>query len=312
MVRILRDHEGIARPEARRPEARRPEARRPEARRPEARRLLVFVFLGLPVAAAEDAEACWEPRRRRGCAGRLVRLRYPEGRVRGGQGLQARGVVVGAAGERAQSAGDPRPSLTGNRAGHSPAGLAARPTATGPTTTGHLAAGPTATGHLASGGVATGTSTLGLLLRLLAPDALLGRPAHPRNRRHARHAATTEHLAHHLLALEEPHNEVVDLAHRDPGASSYASPPGSVEYLGVCSLLRGHRIDDGRGPVQVAVVDLAEQLPVLRRAGQHAEQVPDRPELADHGQLLDEVLEGEPLAGGELAGHRGGLVLVEG
>src|ERR1039458_5966621 len=109
MVRILWDHEGIARPEARRPEARRPEARRPEARRPEARRLLVFVFLGLPVAAAEDAEACWETRRRRGCAGRLVRLRYPEGRVRGGQGLQARGVVVG----------DPRTSLTGNRSGES-------------------------------------------------------------------------------------------------------------------------------------------------------------------------------------------------
>src|ERR1035438_4094698 len=247
----------------------------PGAGRSGAGRLLAFVFLGLAVAAAKDAEAGREVRRGRGRAGRLVRLRHPEGRVRGGQGLQARGVVLGGAGKRTQSAGDPRTGLTGNRSGESQAGGATADPAAGdaaasvtaerapldppagdsPTgiATGPTATGPTATGHLASGGVAAGPSTLGLLLRLFTPPALLGPPAHPRNRRHARHATTTEHLAHHLLALEEPHNEVVDLAHGDPRASSYASPPGSVEYLGVFSLLRGHRIDDGRGPVQVAV-----------------------------------------------------------
>src|ERR1039457_6319519 len=165
-----------------------PGGRLPRRRQLRGRRFLVVFLLGLAVAAAEAAEAGREIRRGRGCAGGLVRLRYPEGRVRGGQGLQARGVVVGAAGERAQSAGDPRTSLTGNRsgesqaggatadpaagdsaagvtaertpidppAGHSPAGLAAGPTAAGPTTAGHLAAGPTATGHLAAGPTATG------------------------------------------------------------------------------------------------------------------------------------------------------------
>jgi len=42
------------------------------------------------------------------------------------------------------------------------------------------------------------------------------------------------------------------------------------------------------------------------------QQVPDRPELADHGQLLDEILEREALARGEPAGQVGGLLGVEG
>src|SRR3712207_9057273 len=43
----------------------------------------------------------------------------------------------------------------------------------------------------------------------------------------------------------------------------------------------------------------------------HAEQVGDRPHLADGHHLLEEVLEGEALAADELAGHLLGLVGVE-
>ena len=57
------------------------------------------------------------------------------------------------------------------------------------------------------------------------------------------------------------------------------------------------------------LLDLLLHLP---RAGQHAEQVGDRAHLADRHHLLEEVLEGEALAGGELAGHPLGLVGVEG
>ena len=46
--------------------------------------------------------------------------------------------------------------------------------------------------------------------------------------------------------------------------------------------------------------------------GSMPSRLPIGPELADHGQLLDEVLERETLAGGQLARHGRGLVLVEG
>ena len=56
----------------------------------------------------------------------------------------------------------------------------------------------------------------------------------------------------------------------------------------------------------------AELLLHLAHAGQHAQQVGDRAHLADRHHLLEEVLEREALAGGELAGHPLGLLGVEG
>ena len=99
------------------------------------------------------------------------------------------------------------------------------------------------------------------------------------------------------LVMSEP-----DLADRDARAGRDPRPPRAVDDLRVAGARRRrHRVHDRRRPVQVLVADLAEHLPVLRRAGQHAQQVPDRPELAHHGQLLDEVLEREALARGQLA-----------
>ena len=152
-----------------------------------------------------------------------------------------------------------------------------------------------------------------LLLALLAAGGLGGRAAGHRAHggRHARDAAA-EHGLHLLLALEEVRDQLGDLADGDAGSLGDAGPPGAVDDLRVAPFLRGHGPDDGLRAVQVLVVDLGQQLPVLGRAGQHAEQVPDRPELADHGQLLDEILEREALARGDPAGQVGGLVGVEG
>src|ERR1019366_8144721 len=107
------------------------------------------------------------------------------------------------------------------------------------------------------------------LLLCLSPRRLLAGPPHSRHSAH--------HLAHHLLAFEEPHDEGADLADRDAGAGADPSPPRPVDELRVAPLFRRHRVDDGRRPVQVLIADLAEELPVLRGARQHSQQVADRP-----------------------------------
>src|SRR5262249_47659305 len=147
------------------------------------------------------------------------------------------------------------------------------------------------------------TAALALLLRL-APGLAL-----PAQSAHAGHAA--HHLAHHLLALLEPDDQLIDFANRDARAGRDPGAARSVDDLRITPLLDGHRVHDCGSPFQVLVTDLAERIPVLRGTGQHAEQVADRAELADHGQLLDEVLKREALAGNQLAGHGCGLILVE-
>src|SRR5260370_31765432 len=77
---------------------------------------LVVVLLGA-VAAAQDAKA---GRETPGALGLLVRRPHPERRVRGGQRLHARGVVLRAARERAHaaapaSAGGPTPDPRAHR-----------------------------------------------------------------------------------------------------------------------------------------------------------------------------------------------------
>jgi len=130
------------------------------------------------------------------------------------------------------------------------------------------------------------TAARGLLLVALLTGRLAG-PAghgtHPWHRRHAGHVPA-EHGLHLLLALEEVRDQLGDLADGDAGAPGDARPAGAVDDLRVTPFLRRHGPDDGLGPVQVLVADLLDLLPVLARAGQHAEQVPDRPELAHHGQ----------------------------
>ena len=57
-----------------------------------------------------------------------------------------------------------------------------------------------------------------------------------------------------------------------------------------------HAADDGRGAVEVAVVDLADRVLHLAHAGHHAEQVADRAHPADRLQLVQKVLERELVA----------------
>src|SRR5690242_19022409 len=104
--------------------------------------------------------------------------------------------------------------------------------------------------RLLSGGAGrrpAGTAAL-LLLRLLG---LLARPPHAGHTRHAGHPAAAHHLAHHLLAFEEPDYQVADLTDGDAGSGRDPGPPGPVDNLRVLPLGRGHRVHDGRGPVQV-------------------------------------------------------------
>src|SRR5262249_62126027 len=75
---------------------------------------------------------------------------------------------------------------------------------------------------------------------------------------HTRHASADHHLAHHPLALEEPDDERVHLANRDTRPVGDPQPAGPIQNLGVLALLRGHRIDDRGGAVQILVADLAE------------------------------------------------------
>ena len=146
------------------------------------------------------------------------------------------------------------------------------------------------------------------------PRVRLGRGAAGHGAHGGRHAgqAAAEHGLHLLLALVEVRDQLRDFADGDARAVGDAGPAGTVDDLGVAPFLGRHGPDDGLGPVQVLVVDLGQQLAVLGRAGQHAEQVADRPELADHGQLLDEVFQGEALAGGDPPGQQLGLLPVEG
>src|SRR5262249_44348077 len=132
-------------------------------------------------------------------------------------------------------------------------------------------------------------AALALLLALCLLSATHAwHPRHPRN-------AATHHLAHHLLALEEPDYQRVHLAHSHAGPVRDAQSARSVQNLGIPALFDGHRVDDRGRPVEVLVAHLAEQLPVLSRPWQHAKQVADRAELAHHRKLVDEVLEREAL-----------------
>ena len=77
--------------------------------------------------------------------------------------------------------------------------------------------------------------------------------------------------------------------------------------FGIGALLRRHAPDDGLHAVELAVVDGGQRILHLTCAGQHAQQVADRPHLADRQHLLEEVLQGE-LAGADLGGGRLGLL----
>ena len=115
----------------------------------------------------------------------------------------------------------------------------------------------------------------GLPLRLLRLDRGLALPAlgllahaphagQPGHARHAGHPAAARHLRHHLARLEEPVDEVVDVAHLGAGPAGDPRPARAVEDLRVLALGRGHRLDDRCDPVELALVDRLELVPHAR------------------------------------------------
>src|SRR6266536_2987114 len=247
--------------------------------------------------------------------------------------LQAVQVDVGGIGHASQAAEPARrppssPSTWQPTSPTSPTSSTSTTSSTSPTsaTSAVTAAGSTrtlrgtrssSTGRRRPVACATRPTALRLLFALLSLAGLDRLAPHPRHTRHpgqpwhARHAAATKHLAHHLLRLEESDDKIANLTHTHARTTRDARPSRAVDDLRVAALPRSHRADNRKHPVQLTVVDLAEDLPVLRRAGEHAEQVADWPELADHHQLVNEVLESEPVAGDQLARHLGGLLLIE-
>src|SRR5690606_13456304 len=145
---------------------------------------------------------------------------------------------------------------------------------------------------------------LALALRRLGGLAAAGagQPHHP---------AHLAHLPHHRLGLGEA---VEQLVHLDDGvarAGGDPRPAGTVDDLRSGAFLRGHGPDDRRDLVQVPVVDLGELVLHLAHARHHRQHVGDRAHPADHEQLLEEVVQGEVLAGEQLGGHPLLLLLLQ-
>src|SRR5690606_18513478 len=141
--------------------------------------------------------------------------------------------------------------------------------------------------------VAGALLALRLLLLLLLPA---GAPAHARHPRHPGHATALSHAGHHLAGLEEPLDQVLHRADLDTGALGDPGAARAVDDRRLLALGRGHRLDDGGGAVDVALVEVVELVLHLAHARQHAEQLGDRAHLADLLHLGQEVVQGEVLA----------------
>ena len=119
------------------------------------------------------------------------------------------------------------------------------------------------------------------------------------------------HLAHHLLRLGEPLEQLVDVADLDAGAPGDALPARAVEDLRLAALLRGHR----RMIASMRSISRSSKLSSCSRIspmpGQHAEHLLQRAHVLQGRHLREEVLEREVLVGGQLGRHLLGLVGVE-
>src|SRR5919106_4904310 len=116
--------------------------------------------------------------------------------------------------------------------------------------------------------------------------------------RHARdpgHPLAAQHRLHHLARLLELLEQGVHLSGRGPRPSSDPEAPGPADHSGIASLLPGHGPDDRLRARHVAVVDLEllQRVLAARNAGEHRQQILERPELAHLFHLLEKVLERE-------------------
>ena len=96
------------------------------------------------------------------------------------------------------------------------------------------------------------------------------------------------------------------------GPTSNASSAGSVEDLRITALLGRHRLNDGRHPIDIPIIDAVQLLLDVSHARHHADQFGERAHLLDGLHLLQEVLESEVFAPLHLAGHALGLIGIKG
>src|SRR6476659_6812510 len=130
----------------------------------------------------------------------------------------------------------------------------------------------------------------------------------PHHRPEIGHAAA-RNLLHDLAHLAELFDQLIDRRDVRPGPVGDPQPARALDQLRPPALLRRHRQDDRLDAVELTLVDL-EALHLRADAGQHPEQVRERPHLADLLELREEVLERE-LVGADLALQLGRLVLAE-
>src|SRR6202035_755689 len=118
------------------------------------------------------------------------------------------------------------------------------------------------------------------------------------------------HLAHDLSHLRELLDQPVDVLDGRAGALRDPQAPRALDQLRPAALLGGHREDDRLYPVELTFVDLHVLELVAAEPGDHSEQARQGSHLADHPQLLEEVVEPEVVAS-QLALEGQRILLVE-
>ena len=109
-----------------------------------------------------------------------------------------------------------------------------------------------------------------------------------------------------MLELLEQAVDLLDVGAATLGDTLTAT---AVDGFGVAAFVGGHRVDDGLYTLEGVVVDV-EVLDLLTHTGNHTHEVLDVSHLLDLGDLCEEVVEVE-LVAGEFLGELACLFLVE-
>src|SRR5699024_5528568 len=108
----------------------------------------------------------------------------------------------------------------------------------------------------------------------------------------AAHAELASHLGHHLLCFIKAFDELVDIGYFYARTDGNTLAARGIEDLRIRALCRGHTANDGLDAVNLFLIDHVCHIAHLLAARHHLEQVADGSHLADHQQLVEEVIEG--------------------
>ena len=140
---------------------------------------------------------------------------------------------------------------------------------------------------------------------------------HARQRTHTGHGAgasaqatTASHGLHHGLHLLELLHKLVDFSSAGTRTARNTLTARTVKNTQVSALTGSHRAGNGLNTVNLALIEVIDQLPVLVHAGHHAQQFLHRAQLAHLLHLRQEIINGEG-ACGHLLGGLLGFFLVE-